>query len=95
MDMNSLSALVSIITPVYNASRFIKDTAKSVFNQSYSNWEWILVDDCSKDNSWLILSELAKNDNRVKIYSNKINLKSGKTRNLAIKKAKGRFVSFS
>ena len=93
--MNSLSALVSIITPVYNASRFIKDTAKSVFNQSYSNWEWILVDDCSKDNSWLILSELAKNDNRVKIYSNKMNLKSGKTRNLAIKKAKGRFVSFS
>ena len=87
--------LVSIITPVYNATRFIKDTAKSVFNQSYSNWEWILVDDCSKDNSWLILSELAKNDNRVKIYSNKINLKSGKTRNLAIKKAKGRFVSFS
>ena len=86
--------LVSIITPVYNATRFIKDTAKSVFNQSYSNWEWILVDDCSKDNSWILLSELSKNDKRVKIYRNKINLKSGKTRNLAIKKAKGRFIAF-
>lgn len=86
--------LVSIITPVYNATSFIKDTAKSVFNQSYSNWEWILVDDCSKDNSWILLSELSKNDKRVKIYRNKINLKSGKTRNLAIKKAKGRFIAF-
>ena len=52
--------LVSIITPVYNASCFIKKTAKSVFNQSYSNWEWILVDDCSKDNSCILLSELSK-----------------------------------
>lgn len=86
--------LVSIITPVYNASRFINETAKSVFNQSYSNWEWILVDDFSKDSSWVSLSELSKNDKRVKIYRNKVNLKSGKTRNLAIKKAKGRFIAF-
>lgn len=85
---------VSIITPVYNASRFLEKTAASVFNQTYTNWEWILVDDCSTDNSWGILQKLSKKDQRVKVYKNDTNLKSGKTRNLAIEKAQGRFIAF-
>lgn len=85
---------VSIITPVYNASRFLEKTAVSVFNQTYTNWEWILVDDCSTDSSWEILKELLKKDNRVKIFKNEKNLKSGKTRNFAIEKAQGRFIAF-
>ena len=60
-------SLVSIITPVYNSAGFIKETAKSVFNQSYSNWQWVLVDDCSTDNSWGILQELKLKDSRIKI----------------------------
>ena len=78
---------VSIITPVYNSEKFLDETATSVFNQTYNNWEWILIDDCSTDNSWDILNELSERDSRVKIYKNTKNLKSGKTRNLAIKKA--------
>lgn len=85
---------VSIITPVYNAERFLESTAQSVFNQNFACWEWILVNDCSTDNSWKIMQELARVDNRVRVYSNDINLKSGRTRNFAIEKAKGRFIAF-
>jgi len=85
---------VSIITPVYNSARFIKETAQSVFNQSYSNWEWILVDDCSIDNSWELLNRLKLKDNRIKIFKNSTNIKSGLTRNFAISQATGRYIAF-
>lgn len=85
---------VSIITPVYNSALFLKETADSVRIQTYEDWEWILVDDCSNDNSWDIMQSLAEKDNRIKIYKNPTNLKSGKTRNLAIKEATGRFIAF-
>ena len=42
---------ISIITPSYNSSEFIKETIESVLNQTYTNWEWFIIDDCSKDNS--------------------------------------------
>lgn len=58
--------LVSIITPVYNAERFLSDTIKSVQNQTYKNWEILLIDDCSKDNSAQIIKEFQKYDNRIK-----------------------------
>lgn len=86
--------LVSIITPVYNARNFIMSTAQSVINQTYQCWEWILIDDCSTDDSWKILNNLSENDKRIKIYRNKTNLSSGKTRNLAIRKAIGRYIAF-
>ena len=86
--------LVSIITPVYNSSLFLMETAESVLCQSYKNWEWILIDDKSTDDSWRILSELSRKDNRVQIYSNEVNSGSGITRNHAIKKANGKYIAF-
>lgn len=85
---------VSIITPVYNASRFLEETADSVINQTYQDWEWMLVNDCSTDDSWEIMQRLAQKDQRIKIFSNPVNLKSGKTRNFAIENASGRFIAF-
>ncbi|MEN5233487.1 glycosyltransferase family 2 protein [Sphingobacterium faecium] len=85
---------VSIITPVYNASRFLEETARSVLSQSYSDWEWLLIDDCSRDDSWAIMQQLAAKDNRIRIYQNDTNLRAGKTRNRAIELAEGRFVAF-
>jgi len=85
---------VSVITPVYNAERFLNETADSVLAQSYTDWEWILVNDCSSDKSWELMQELADKDSRIKIFSNKENLRSGKTRNFAINKAEGRFIAF-
>lgn len=85
---------VSIITPVYNSARFLKDTADSVINQTYPDWEWILVDDCSTDNSWDIMNQLSEDEARIRIFRNEKNLKSGLTRNFAIQQAKGRFIAF-
>ena len=66
--------LVSIITPVYNARNFIMSTAQSVINQTYQCWEWILIDDCSTDDSWKILNNLSENDKRIKIYYSKFSM---------------------
>lgn len=85
---------VSVITPVFNAEKFLNLTAQSVLSQSYIDWEWILVDDCSIDNSWILMQELEKMDKRIRVFQNDVNLRSGKTRNFAIAQATGRFIAF-
>lgn len=86
--------LVSIITPVYNAERFLSDTIKSVQNQTYKNWEILLIDDCSKDNSAQIIKEFQKYDNRIKYIKLKKNSGASVSRNEGIRNAKGRFIAF-
>ncbi|EGT3601053.1 glycosyltransferase family 2 protein [Clostridium perfringens] len=86
--------LVSIITPVYNAERFIGETINSVINQEYKNWEMILVDDCSKDNSENIIKQFAKNDKRIKYIKLSENSGAAISRNIAIQNAKGRYIAF-
>lgn len=86
--------LVSIITPVYNAERFLSDTIKSVQNQTYKNWEILLVDDCSKDNSAQIIKEFQKYDDRIKYIKLEKNSGASVSRNTGIKNAKGRFIAF-
>ena len=86
--------LVSIITPVYNAERFLSDTIKSVQNQTYKNWEMLLVDDCSKDNSAQLIKEFQKYDDRIKYIKLEKNSGASVSRNTGIKNAKGRFIAF-
>ena len=57
---------VSIITPCYNAEKYIAETIKSVRNQTYQNWEMLICDDCSTDNSAEIIKEFCTKDNRIK-----------------------------
>ncbi|OQS61922.1 glycosyltransferase family 2 protein, partial [Actinobacillus suis] len=64
--------LISIIMPVYNAEEYIEEAIKSVLNQTYSNWELILVDDCSTDNSCNVIQKYLL-DIRIKFFRNKIN----------------------
>ena len=85
---------VTIITPLYNAEHLIKDTADSVFSQTYKNWEWIIVNDCSTDNSKKVLEELAGKDERITVINLEKNQGPINARNTAIEKAKGRFISF-
>ena len=90
-----MNKLVSIITPCYNASSYISETIKSVINQTYTNWEMIIVDDCSKDNSAQIIKEFSKYDNRIK-YT-KTDIPSGSPalpRNIAIAMSKGEYIAF-
>ena len=82
--------LVSIITPVYNAERFLSETIKSVKEQTYKNWELLLVDDCSKDNSAKIIKEFNRTDDRIKYIKLEKNSGASISRNKGIKNSKGR-----
>ncbi|WP_405208877.1 glycosyltransferase family 2 protein [Aquimarina sp. LLG6339-5] len=86
--------LVSIITPVYNAEKYIQDCIKSVINQTFDNWEHILIDDCSDDNSIHIIKKFCDLDSRIKLFVQDSNSGAGLARNRGIKEAKGRYISF-
>ena len=85
-------AEVSIITPVYNSSAFLQETIQSVLNQTFQDWEWIITDDCSTDNSVEILRKI--NDPRIKVNVGEKNGGAGHARNLSLQKAAGRFITF-
>ena len=68
---------VSIVMPVYNAERFLRLAVDSMLKQTYTDFELILVDDCSKDNSWNIMTEYAAQDTRVVLVRNPQNLGDG------------------
>lgn len=86
--------LVSIITPVYNAEEFIVQTIESVQAQTYSDWELLLIDDCSTDSSAELIRSFTDNDNRIRYV--KLNKNSGAavTRNTGLAMAKGRYIAF-
>ena len=64
-----MDALVSIVTPNYNGGRFLRATIESVLKQSFQAWEWIIVDDCSTDNSLEIINAYVVQDARIKVVS--------------------------
>lgn len=86
--------LVSIITPMYNSEKYILDTYNSIKNQTYKNWEWIIIDDNSQDKSYKKALKLTENDSRIKLIKNEINLKAAKTRNKGLDIAKGEYITF-
>ncbi|MFE3872319.1 glycosyltransferase family 2 protein [Flavobacterium sp. ZS1P70] len=86
--------LVSIITPSFNSEKFIAETIRSVQNQTFPNWEMIIVDDCSTDKTVSIAEYIANNDNRVKVYKLDKNSGTGIARNTALEKASGKYISF-
>ena len=84
--------LVSIIMPTYNCGSFIKKTIESVLNQTYKNWELIIVDDCSKDNTEEVVKKIK--DKRIKYYKLKQNSGAAVARTESMKKAKGYYMAF-
>jgi teichuronic acid biosynthesis glycosyltransferase TuaG len=86
--------LVSIITPNYNGVAFLAQTIKSVLDQTYTNWEMIIVDDCSNDNSSAIVQRYAENDKRIKFTQLEKNAGAAITRNKAIELAQGAYIAF-
>lgn len=89
-----MNNLVSIITPSFNSSNFIKKTIESVINQSYNNWELIIVDDCSSDDSCLIINNFVQVDPRIKLIKLEENSGAAVARNMGIEAANGRFIAF-
>ena len=86
--------LVSIITPLYNSEKFIAETIESVLTQTYTNWEMLIVNDCSKDNGASIVEKYSKKDKRIKLFNNEKNMGVSFTRNRAIDLSNGKYIAF-
>ncbi|MCJ8166333.1 glycosyltransferase family 2 protein [Pontibacter sp. E15-1] len=88
--------LVSIIIPLYNREQYILATIKSIIDQTYCNWEVVVIDDHSEDNSYNIVESLSSVDNRIKLYKRPSGLRKGACacRNHGLKLAKGEFIVF-
>ena len=85
---------VSIIVPMYNAEKFIGKTIESVLSQTYENWEMLIMNDVSTDNSLAVVNEYAKKDNRIKVVNNEKNMGVVKGRNHLIDLANGKYIAF-
>lgn len=85
--------LVSIIMPSFNTGKYITETIESVLVQSYKNWELIIVDDCSSDNTDEIISTYLSDD-RIHYLKNEKNSGAAFSRNTALREAKGKWIAF-
>lgn len=88
-----MSPKVSIITITYNRARYIKEAIESVLVQSFGDWELIIIDDASTDNTPAIVQEYAQKDSRIRYFRNETNLKIPRSRNLGLKMAEGKYIA--
>ena len=88
-----IDGLVSIIMPSWNTAKFIGESIESVMNQTYSNWELLIVDDCSTDNTADVVEPFLS-DSRIKYYQNEKNSGAALTRNRAMREAQGEWIAF-
>ncbi|MFH6934085.1 glycosyltransferase family 2 protein [Flavobacterium sp. FlaQc-30] len=89
-----MNDLVSILMPTFNAEKFIKAAIESVQKQTYENWEMILVDDASTDETVKIIDDFAQKDSRIKLFQLETNSGNGFARNKALEKASGKYIAF-
>jgi len=85
---------VSIIMASFNSEKYIVKALESIINQSYKDWECIIIDDFSDDNSVKIIKNCIRSDKRFYMYSNKKNIGAGQSRNIGISIAEGQFLTF-
>lgn len=85
--------MISVIMSVYNAEKYLKEAVDSVLNQTYKNFEFIIVNDCSKDNSLAILKEYERDHKNIILINNADNLGLTRNLNLALSIAKGKYVA--
>lgn len=90
-----MNQLISVILPVYNGARFLRESIESVVNQSYSNWELIIVDDCSTDETAEIAKNFADNDGRIHYYRNDENLKLPRNLNKGFSLSAGEYLTWT
>lgn len=87
-----MNELVSIIMPSYNTGRVIAETIRTVLAQTYENWELIVVDDCSTDDTDAVVARF--DDPRIRYFKNESNSGAAVSRNRALREAKGRWIAF-
>lgn len=86
--------IVSIITPAFKCSATIKDTFNSIVAQSFKDWEWIIVEDCSGDETYEFIQQLAKCDKRISVFKTNKNSGAAIARNIGIYNSSGRYIAF-
>lgn len=87
--------LISIVLPVYNGEKYLCQSIDSVLNQTYKNWELLILDDCSIDKTPEIAKEYTKHDSRIKYYRNEINLRLPGNLNKGFSLAKGNYLTWT
>ena len=87
--------LVSIVLPVYNGAQYLAESIDSCIAQTYKNWELIIINDCSKDNSLDIAEKYAVLDTRIRVLSNEVNLKLPASLNKGFREAKGDYYTWT
>ena len=85
--------LISVLIPTYNVEAFVEQAISSICNQTYTNLEIIIIDDCSTDQTYPIVEELAAKDNRIKLFRNSSNKKIATTLNTAFSYSTGEFIA--
>jgi glycosyltransferase involved in cell wall biosynthesis len=91
--MNKKELLVSVIMPAYNAEKYIGEAIESILNQTFKDFEFIILDDCSTDKTWEIIQEYAVKDERIVAVKNEKNLKISATLNKGINLARGKYIA--
>ena len=89
--MKSFNPLVTVLMPVYNGEKYLAEAIESVLNQTFADFELLIIDDCSSDNSVEIIQSY--NDNRLKLIINEENIGQSKTLNKGIEFAKGKYIA--
>ena len=93
--MQNNEPLISIIIPVFNAQKYIEETILSVIGQTYRNWELIVVDDCSKDDSVIIVQRMMVSDSRIQLIESEENFGGpAKPRNMGMQVSNGQYIAF-
>ena len=85
--------VLTVYMPVFNAASYVSAAIESILSQYYTNFEFIIVDDCSTDKTYSLLKSFARQDSRIRLYKNKINLGVSATSNIAISLAHGQYLA--
>ena len=85
---------LSVIMPVYNAENEVSTAIKSIINQKFQAWELLIIDDCSTDKTCDVVQRFTESDRRIILIQKEKNEGPGKAKNLALEKAKGKYVTF-
>lgn len=87
--------LISIVLPIYNGAKYMRQSIESVLEQGYTDFELIIVNDCSTDETAEIIEEYRKKDDRIKVIENEVNLRLPQSLNIGLSKANGRYLTWT
>lgn len=86
---------ISIVLPTYNGEEYLSYSIQSILNQTYQDWELIIVNDCSTDQTSSIIEEFSKKDGRIKVITNEYNRKLPKSLNIGFSQARGKYLTWT